>query len=136
MKRLVLTILALVMVLGLAATAYAATAQDVYNDYASDRKLNGPYTMNELEAYLKDATVHQYGNQAVLTELDGLVTAILGVWKQNPSMTFDQAVKAATGSSSGKVRKKFPFTGFEMLLAFMGGAALIGGGVAIRRSAK
>jgi hypothetical protein len=139
MKRVVvLSLLTLTMVVIMAGSALAATPQDVYNDFAADEKLNGPYTMAELEAYLDDATVHQYGSEGVLGPLDSLVTKILGIWRENPNRSWQAVLALATTSAADKPneRRKFPFTGFEMFLAGMGGLALIGGGIAVRRTTK
>jgi hypothetical protein len=136
MRALLLAMLVLGLLFAFAGPASAASAQDIYNDYAHDGHLKGPYTLSELNAYLLDATVHMYGNQAVLDELDALVKGLVAYWEDNPNATWDQVVKAVTGSSSGKPRKGFPFTGFELLLAGLGSFALISGGVVIRRTAK
>jgi hypothetical protein len=136
MKGLSFALATLLLLLTLAGVATAATPQDLYNDYAADQVLNGPYTRGELQAYLNDATVHQYGAEAVLGPLDALVTKVLGVWNNDPDLTWAEAVKAATGGSSGGGRGTFPFTGFEVLLASVGGLALIGGGLFMRRATK
>jgi hypothetical protein len=116
MKRVFLLSLGtLALLLVLSGVALAATPQDIYNDFAADGDLDGSYPAAELQAYLNDATVHQYGDQAVLAALDSRVNDILA------------------GRTS---RGTFPFTGFEILIAGLGGLALLGGGLAIRRTAK
>jgi hypothetical protein len=135
-RAIVLSLLAFIFLLGLGGTALAATPQDIYNDFAADGDLDGPYTMEELEAYLNDATVHQYGSAAVLGPLDNLVQRILAVWRQNPNRSWQGVMALVTQSSADNERRRFPFTGFEMFLAGMGGLALIGGGMAVRRTTK
>lgn len=98
-----------VLVLGLVAVAQAATSQDIYNDYAQDRDLDGTYTDAELQAYLNDATIHMYAPGPITSALDKLVR------------------KRLTS------RGDFPFTGFEITLMLAGAALLVGGGVVIRR---
>ena len=116
MRKFAAIMLAAVMLTLLWVTvAYAATPQDIYNDYAADGHLNGTYTNAELEAYLNDATIHQYGDESVTGPLDTLVKQMLSTTEQ---------------------RQTFPFTGAEMLVVALGGLALISGGVLLRRSAK
>jgi hypothetical protein len=115
MKRLTMVLTgALVLALLLAGTALAATPQDIYNDFVTNGTLTGTYTVAELEAFLNDATIIQYANQAVLDQLKNLVQKLL----------------------TQETRPVFPFTGFELLLAGLGGAALIGTGLLLRRSRR
>ena len=114
MRRVLIFIVATVfLVLAIAGAAYAASPQDIYNDYAQDQKLDGTYTDAELQAYLNDAGVHQYGNAATLTALDALVQQMLE-----------------------EDRGEFPFTGSELALIVIAAFALVGAGLAIRRVAR
>ncbi len=114
-KKIVLTVaLALMVVMALGGVALAATPQDIYNDFADNGKLDSTYTKAELEAYLADATVHQYGDPYNLGVLDTLA-------------------KQMTASSG--VTTTFPFTGLEIALIAFGAVALLGGGLVLRRSA-
>lgn len=116
MKKFAIIILAaLAFTLLWGAVAYAATPQDIYNDYADNKKLDGQYTDAELQAYLNDATIHQYGDESVTGPLDTLVKQMLT-------------------TSSGQ--ETFPFTGMQMIVLALGGLALVSGGVALRRSAR
>jgi len=108
-----------VLVLALSGVALAASPQDIYDDYAQDQKLDGTYTEAELQAYLGDAGVRQYGSASVLAALDAVVKGLL-------SSGDDE------GADDGD-RDTFPFTGVEVLLMALGGTALVGGGAAIRR---
>jgi hypothetical protein len=113
-KSAIIALLAVAFCLLWVAVAYAATPQDIYNDYVANGKLTGTYTEAELQAYLNDATVHQYGDPGRITGLDTLV---------RKSLTTEQ-------------RQTFPFTGAQMLAVALGGLALVSGGVALRRTAK
>lgn len=133
----------ILLVLGLVAVAQAASPQDVYNDYAADVTLNGPYTAAELQAYLDDATTHQYGSPAVLGPLDALVGRILGVFQAQPGISFADALKQALagqstgqGGEGGEGRDNFPFTGFEVVLVLFGSVLLVGSGLAVRRATR
>ena len=115
MKRVTLiAVLAAVLVLALAGIAQAATPQDILDDYLDNGRLDGNYTDEELEAYLNDPIIHAYPNPQV-TELDRIVRELL-----------------SPPGGGGEERDKFPFTGFQMLMAGIVVVALIGGGIALR----
>ncbi len=110
MKRAVFVLVtAAFLVLALSGVALAATPQDIYNDYLDNGVLDGTYTDAELQAYLSDATLHQYGDPATLTALDAVVQGILS-----------------------EDRDEFPFTGAQWALIAFAGMALIGGGAGLR----
>ncbi|MBN1320241.1 MAG: hypothetical protein JXA87_05280 [Thermoleophilia bacterium] len=113
MRRAVsLVVIALFLVLALGGAAFAQTPQDIYDDFAADNDLDGNYTDAQLEGYLGDALVHQYGDPTILTALDAAVRGIL----------------------SG--RTSFPFTGVHLVLMALGAGALAAGGVGLRRLAR
>jgi hypothetical protein len=116
MKRVIIfSIVAAVLVMAFSGVALAGTApQDIYNDYADNGQLDGTYTDAELQAYLDDATVHQYGDEATLGELDALVTSML----------------------TTESRSEFPFTGMEMGLMLIGALVLVGAGVVLRKASR
>ncbi len=117
MKRvIILAVTVSVLVMAMAGVALAATPQDIYNDYADNGKLDKTYTTQELQAYLNDATVHQYGDEVVLGELDTLVKSML--------------------TGGGESRSDFPFTGAEMALIIGGAVVLIGAGTFLRRASR
>jgi hypothetical protein len=110
-KALLLLGVAALLLFALSGVALAATSQDIYDDYADNGKLDGTYTSAELQAYLDDATIHQYGDPKVVDDLDQLVTALLA-------------------------RDSFPFTGFQLGLMAAAAVALIGGGFVLRRATR
>ena len=111
MKRVLILVIAVgCLLLAWGGTAFAATSQDIYNDYAADGHLDGNYTDAELRAYLSDATLHQYGDQAMLSQLDTLAHSTL---------------------TSG--RGGFPFTGAQLALMGLAALALVGAGFGLRR---
>jgi LPXTG-motif cell wall-anchored protein len=120
MKRAILlagAVLLLVFALSGVALADAATwhtPQDIYNDFADNGKLDGPgapYTDEELEAYLNDATIHQYGDPTIVAALDQLVRDLLGT-------------------------DEFPMTGAQIALIAVIAVVLIGGGFLLRRMSR
>ena len=117
MKRVVLFAVALVALFAaLSGIAYAASPQDIYNDYLADGKLDGNYTAAELRAYLSDATLDQYGDPALLTALDGIAQDML-----------------ADINQGGTGHDEFPFTGFQVVLMALAVAVLVAGGFGLRR---
>lgn len=104
---------ALAMAFSGVALAENKTPQDIYDDYAKDKQLDGTYTDAELEAFLNNANVRMYSNEQTITELDTLVRTLLN-----------------------KGRSEFPFTGLEMALLAVGALVLIGGGVVLRKTTR
>jgi len=164
MKKVVLLMAATVLlVLSLASVAQAAKPTTttlfptppgspwaIYYDYADNRHLDGTYTQEQLQAYLDDPTIHQYGSRGVYVPLDNLVRRILRKWEEDPSMSFDEAYRRALGGASTNPTSTtttvagsttdypdtFPFTGFEVLVALSGGLLLLGAGFAARRAPR
>ena len=112
-KALLLLILTLLMLGVLGGVVFAATPQDIWNDYDDDGELDGVYTEAELRAYLNDATLHQYPpDGSKIRRLDALVRGLI----------------------SG--RDRFPFTGTEIALLAVGVVVLLGAGLGLRRAAR
>lgn len=105
----VLVVLFLVL---LAGVAWAATPEEIYNDFAEDGDLDGDYTVAEIEAVFTDPVILQYGDQAVLDELRRVLSEE------------DEVVEG---------RGVFPFTGAELLLILFGGVGLVAVGLLVRR---
>jgi len=113
-KKVILVLVgALVIGLVLTSVALAATPQDIYDDYADNGQLDGTYTDAELQAYLDDATIQQYGDPSIVGPLDALVESML-----TPET------------------ETFPFTGFQLMIAGIVAVCLVGGGIALRRISR
>jgi hypothetical protein len=111
MKRTIsLATMVVLLFLSLSSIALAATPQDIYDDYAADLSVDGSYSDGELRDYLGSATVHQYGDPAILAPLDSTVRIIL-----------------AAGRGGGL------FTGTQLLMIHLAVLALVAGGVALNR---
>jgi hypothetical protein len=137
MKRIgLLTAFTFLLVLGLVAVAHAASPQDIYNDYAAHGTLTGTYTAAELQAYLDDATIDEYGNPTVTKPLDALVGRVLGIMKAKTGISFADALKQALGQSTAENRGTFPFTGFDAVAVLLGSILLVGSGLALRRATR
>jgi hypothetical protein len=112
-KVALIAIATVVLVLAISGVALAATPQDIYDDYADNGKLDGTYTDEELQAYLNDSLIDQYGNPDTVAELDALVTRLL------------------TNQDD-----EFPMTGAQLALIGVGALALVGVGLGLRRLAR
>jgi hypothetical protein len=96
----------------LCGTAFAATPQDIWNDFNDNGVLDGTYTTAELRAYLNNATLHQYPPDASkIQSLDALVRGLLAK------------------------RSQFPFTGSDIALVAVGALAVLGTGLGLRKLA-
>lgn len=112
-KTLILLIAAAVLFVGLGTLAFAATPQDIWEDFNDNGVLDGTYTDAELRAYLNDATLHQYPPDSTkIKTLDTIVRGIL------------------------TARDRFPFTGTEIALLAVGALVLLAGGLGLRRLAR
>ena len=110
LKRLILILLGAVFItLALSSLALAFTPEEIYNDMA-DGTLDGTYTCEELKNAIGDATLNQYGDQAILDALEE--------------------------AYNHQCREEFPFTGFQMLIAGIVAIVLIAGGFALRRFSR
>lgn len=113
-RAVVTTALAVLLLVLLAGVAWAATPEEIYNDFAEDGVLDGDYTAAEIDAVFSDPVILQYGDQAVLDELRRVLS------EEDPVV--DE-------------RGVFPFTGAELLLILFGGVALVAVGILVRRGA-
>lgn len=129
-KVSVFILAAIVAALISAAPALAATPQNIYDDFVASGSAQtltgGPYTVAELQAYLNDATIHQYGDPAVLTVLDDLVAKVVKYMQQGKS--YDEALKLAKQGD-----KPFPLTGAQIALIAVAGIVLVALGILLRR---
>jgi hypothetical protein len=112
-RSIVFVALTAVLFLMVSGTVFAATPQDIWNDFNDNGVLDGTYTTDELRAYLNDATLHQYPpNPTKIKSLDALVRGLLSA------------------------RNRFPFTGTEIALVAIGAVVLLGAGLGLRRIAR
>jgi LPXTG-motif cell wall-anchored protein len=129
-KVTVLVLTAVVLAIICTVPALAATPQSIYDDFvasgSAETLTGGPYTVGDLQAYLNDATVHQYGDAAVLTVLDDLVNKVVKYMQQGKP--FDEALKLAKQGD-----RPFPFTGAQIALIAAAGVLLVGLGILLRR---
>jgi hypothetical protein len=114
------TVLA-VAALFVAPAAVAATPEQIYRDFADNRKLDGQYEVADLQAALQSPIVQGYGAPSVVTEL---------------RPTIQQQVAAQQPLEEAVERGGLPFTGLDLALLTAGGLFLLAFGFSLRRLVK
>lgn len=127
MRRGLIMVCASVLVLGaFSAPALAASAADIYRDFAANGKITGRYSRAELEAALKNALAEGYGAPAGAAIAPAVRQQIqragtLGAQKQ--------IARSGTGGT-------LPFTGIDLGLIAAGGGGLLLLGSGLRRAGR
>lgn len=114
------TVLAVVVLLG-APAAFAATPEQIYRDF-EDGRLDGRYSVADLQAALQSPVVQGYGKPHVVTELRPTIQRQIAA--QQPPL---ETVRERGG---------LPFTGLDLALLTAGGLFLLAFGFSLRRLAK
>ena len=115
------TVLAVVALLT-APAAIAATPEQIYRDFADNSKLDGSYTVADLQAVLHSPLIQGYENDQVVTQLRPTIQRQVAA-QQEP---LEETVE----------RGGLPFTGLDLALLTAGGLFLLAFGVSLRRLAK
>jgi len=105
-----------------ASAATAATPTQIYRDYQDNGRLDGRYSVADLQAALQSPAVQGYGGPTIVPGMRREVRRKLG--EQHGVNTTNRA----TGG--------LPFTGFDLALLTVGGAFLLTVGFGLRRVAK
>jgi hypothetical protein len=105
-----------------APAAFAATPEQIYRDFATDRKLDGQYTVADLQAALQSPVIQGYGKEEVVTQLRPTIKRQVAAQQQ----PLQEEVE----------RGGLPFTGLDLALLTAGGLFLLAFGVSLRRLAK
>ena len=144
--------------------ALAATPEDIYRDLADNGKLDGAYTQAEVQAFLQSASVQGYGNPIVVTVPPAVsppageqpavtpatpaapaapTSGVAGTNKTIVNASAQPAAAPTTGVAGVQTpltqtatADTLPFTGSELGLFALVGAALLLGGLALRASAR
>lgn len=117
------TVLAVIALLA-APAALAATPEQIYRDFADDSRLDGRYTVSELQAALQSPIIQGYGRADVVTQLRPTIQRQVAAQQQQQPL--EEAVE----------RGGLPFTGLDLALLTAGGLFLLAFGVSLRRLAK
>jgi hypothetical protein len=115
-----ITVLAVAVLFG-APAAFAATPEQIYRDY-EDGRLDGRYSVADLQAALQSPVIQGYGKREVVTELRPAIQRQVAAQQQ----PLEEAVE----------RGGLPFTGLDLALLTAGGLFLLAFGVSLRRLAK
>lgn len=105
--------------------ALAATPEEIYRDYADNGRLDGDYSVRDLQRALKDAVVQGYGGPKGQ------------VFEPKVKKKIREQVKPPLAVAP--VKKKggaLPFTGLDLALITIGGASLLAFGAGLRRFAR
>ena len=107
-----------------ASAASAATPTQIYRDYQDNGRLDGRYSVADLQAALKNPAVQGYGGPTITPGMKQEIIQKLGA---------QQSQSGGSGSSQGG---GLPFTGFDLALLTVGGALLLTVGLGLRRVAR
>lgn len=102
--------------------AMAATPTQVYRDYEDNGRLDGRYSIADLQAALRNPAVQGYGSPTIVPGMKREVQRKLG----------EQHGLNRTVHTGGGL----PFTGFDLALLTVGGAFLLTVGFGLRRVAR
>jgi hypothetical protein len=116
-----ITVLAVAALLG-APAALAATPEQIYRDFADDSKLDGSYTIADLQATLQSPIIQGYPEPNVVTQLRPTIQRQVAAQQEPLQETVE--------------RGGLPFTGLDLALLTAGGLFLLAFGVSLRRLAK
>ena len=113
-----ITVLAVAALLG-APAALAATPEQIYRDFADDSKLDGSYTIADLQATLQSPIIQGYPEPNVVTQLRPTIQRQVAAQQEPLQETVE--------------RGGLPFTGLDLALLTAGGLFLLAFGASLRR---
>jgi hypothetical protein len=106
-----------------ASAASAATPTQIYRDYQDNGRLDGRYSVADLQAALASPAVQGYGSPTITPGMKQEIVNKLGA---------QQGLSGGNNSGNGGL----PFTGFDLALLTVGGALLLSVGFGLRRVAR
>ncbi len=117
--------------------AFAASPQEIYNDYADNGKLDAKYAPSDLERALNNAVVQGYKPD----NTTGLKPAVEEQVNESTGTSGSSGSSAggsgtAGGTTPAKTSGGLPFTGLDLSLIALGALGLILLGAALRRVAR
>jgi len=121
-RTLIVVIAALAAAAVLAPGSGAATPQDICKDLQQHGRLTHQYTAAEIAAFKRDASVQGY---CFLTVTPKKTSGVAGTSHTN-----------AAPLSASKVKAGLPFTGAQLTVALIIGAALLAAGLLLRTAGR
>ena len=103
--------------------AMAAAPTQIYRDYEDNGRLDGRYSIADLQAALRNPTTQGYGSPTIVPGMKREIQRKLGEQHGGVNVT----VHKGGG---------LPFTGFDLALLTIGGAFLLSVGFGLRRVAR
>jgi hypothetical protein len=112
--------------------ASAATPEQIYRDFADDSRLDGRYSVSDLQATLHSPIVQGYGHEDVNSGLRPALQSEIAAQQQPQGQQPLGQAPLETASES----ETLPFTGLDLALLTAGALFLLAFGVSLRRLAK
>jgi hypothetical protein len=112
--------------------ASAATPEQIYRDFAEDNRLDGRYSVSDLQATLQSPIVQGYGDDDVNQGLRPAVQSEIAAQQQPQG----QAPQGQAPLGTVRESETLPFTGLDLALLTAGALFLLAFGVSLRRLAK
>ncbi len=100
-----------------APAAGGATPTQIYRDFEDNGRLDGRYSIADLESALRNPSVQGYGGPSIV-----------------PAM--EREVRRKIGVGPPPTTPRLPFTGFDLALLTFGGGLLLSLGLGLRRVAR
>jgi hypothetical protein len=114
--------------------ASAATPEQIYRDFAVDNRLDGRYSVRDLQATLQSPIVQGYGDDDVVSSLRPAVQSEIAAQQQPQGQQQQPGGQSPLETVSES--ETLPFTGLDLALLTAGALFLLAFGFSLRRLAK
>jgi hypothetical protein len=117
--------------------ASAATPEQIYRDFADDSRLDGRYSVSDLQATLHSPIVQGYGHEDVNSGLRPALQSEIAAQQQPQGQESQgQQPQGQAPLETVSESETLPFTGLDLALLTAGALFLLAFGVSLRRLAK
>jgi hypothetical protein len=127
-----------VAALFVAPAAFAATPEQIYRDFADNSRLDGRYSINDLQATLHSPTIQGYETPEDVSRLRPAIQSEIAAQQQQPPAQQGQQPlqQGQSPLETAQESETLPFTGLDLALLTAGALFLLAFGVSLRRLAK